>query len=134
MPLSWLLGGAAVATLLASGVSYYEGAHITANKYELEIATMKLSAADDAQKIRDSLTAQANSAIASLETKNAASRVVFRTLTRDVDRIIEMPVYRDRCFDDAGLRLANLALSGLAVAAPDTGVTDGGMPAPLIAH
>src|SRR5258708_28076994 len=60
---------------------------------------------------------KANAAAAALEQKKDASHVVYQTITRNVDRIVEKPVYRDRCLDDDGLRAANAALAGAAAAA-----------------
>ena len=55
---------------------------------------------------------QANAAAAALEAKlenqNANQKVIVQT----VDHIVEKPVYRNRCFDDDGLRAANAALTG----------------------
>lgn len=127
----YLLGGAAIAALLSFGGGLYYGNKYTAESYQGEIATMKLNAAHEAQKIRDAMTAQADSAIASLETKNAAARVVYRTITQQVDRVVEMPLYRDRCLDDPGLRLANLALGGVTVAPSAVASPDSGMPTSL---
>lgn len=47
-----------------------------------------------------------------LAKKDEETRVVYHTITRDVDKIIDRPVYRDRCLDDDGLQLANAALAG----------------------
>lgn len=127
-----MLGGAVGVLLLASGAAYFKGDADAANRYKAEIATTKLNAADDAQKIRDSLTAQANSAIASLETKNAASRVVYRTITQQVDKIIDRPIYRDGvCLDSDGVVLVNAALGGVPTAPAATREPNGGMPRPL---
>lgn len=63
-------------------------------------------------------TAQSTHAATQLEAKNAESKVVYRTLTRTVDKYIDRPVYRAECFDADGLRDANAALSGQAAAPP----------------
>jgi len=47
-----------------------------------------------------------------LEKGNADAKVVYRTITRDVDKVVDRVEYRDVCFDDDGLRLANDALRG----------------------
>ncbi|MBF0270307.1 MAG: hypothetical protein HQL44_17135 [Alphaproteobacteria bacterium] len=44
-------------------------------------------------------------------------RIVYRDITREVDKIVERPVYRADCLDADGLRLVNRALAGQAAAA-----------------
>lgn len=127
----WLLGGAAVAALLAFGGGYIRGDSDAANRYQVKIDKMQIDAAAQVQKTRDALMAQADSAVTSLETKNAASRVIYRTITQQVDKIVERPVYRNVCLDDAGLMLVNAALAGVAVAPPNPGDTHPGLSAPL---
>jgi hypothetical protein len=64
----------------------------------------------------------------SLEKDRERVRTVYRTITQEVDRVIEKKVveYRDVCLDDDGLRLANAALTGALVPA---GEPDRRMPA-----
>lgn len=68
------------------------------------------SAAAEAQRGREA--EQADNAATKLETDNAKSRVVYKTLTQTVDRYIDRPVYRNVCLDADGLRDANAALRG----------------------
>jgi hypothetical protein len=89
---------------------------------------MQTEASERVQKTRDALMAQADSAVASLETKNAATRVIYRTITQQVDKIVDRDVYRNVCFDDDGLRLANAALGGVAVTPPAVGGPNSAMP------
>jgi Tfp pilus assembly major pilin PilA len=63
-------------------------------------------------------TAQSTHAATQLEAKNAESKVVYKTITRTVDKYIDRPVYRTECFDADGLRDANAALNGQAAAPP----------------
>jgi hypothetical protein len=55
---------------------------------------------------------KANDAAKVLEKGNAKAKIVYRTITKSVDKYIDRPVYRNVCFDDDGLRDANQALSG----------------------
>ena len=55
---------------------------------------------------------KANAAALGLERKNEKAKVVYRNITRTVDRYIDRPVYRNVCFDADGLRDANAALVG----------------------
>ncbi len=63
-------------------------------------------------------TAQSTTAATQLEAKNAEAKVVYKTITRTVDKYIDRPVYRAECFDADGLRDANAALVGQAAAPP----------------
>lgn len=55
---------------------------------------------------------QANKAVDKLENGNAKAKVVYRTITQIVDKLVDRPVYRNVCFDADGLRVANEALTG----------------------
>lgn len=55
---------------------------------------------------------QAAEAEAAKEKEDAKRKVVYRTITKTVDKYIDRPVYRNVCFDADGLRDANAALSG----------------------
>lgn len=48
---------------------------------------------------------QVDSAAQALEVNKAAAEVRWRTVTKEVERVVEKPVYRSACFDDDGLRL-----------------------------
>ena len=63
-------------------------------------------------------TTQSTTAATKLEAKNAEAKVVYKTITRTVDKYIDRPVYRAECFDADGLRDANAALVGQAAAPP----------------
>lgn len=39
-------------------------------------------------------------------------RVIYQTITKTVEKIVERPVYRNSCFDDDGLRQFNAAVTG----------------------
>ena len=128
----WLLGGTAIAFVLATGAAgiygHSKGYNSAANEYQLKIDKLQIDARDQVQKVRDAMTAQANEAVNSLETQNAKARIVYRTVTEMVDRIVDRPVYRNTCFDDDGLRLVNAALAGVAVATPALPSSNTGMP------
>lgn len=130
----WLLMGSLLAMISVGAGAYFKGDADAANRYQVKIEKMQLDAQKQVQKVRDQLTAQANSAVASLETKNAAARAVYRTITEQVDKVIEMPVYRNTCFDEPGLQLANAALGGVATAATTVSGAASGMPNALATH
>ena len=63
---------------------------------------------------------QIQARIQELEAERAKSKIVYKTVTRQVDKIIDRPVYRNVCLDADGLRDANAALSGSLTAASGT--------------
>lgn len=70
----------------------------------------------------------AEQASTKLEKGNEKAKVVYKTITRAVDRYIDRPVYRRECFDDSGLRDANRALLGSE--STPSGKPDKPLPAP----
>lgn len=61
-----------------------------------------------------------------LEQDNEANRTIYREITKQVDKIVDRPVYRDQCFDADGLFLAQSALAGkLSGALPDASAIAG---------
>lgn len=51
--------------------------------------------------------AAANVAATTFETKKAKNEVRYKTITREVEKLVDRPVYQSACFDDDGLRLLN---------------------------
>lgn len=78
-------------------------------------------------KQRDAEAKQGNAASTQLEVTNAQAKVVYRTVTRTVDKIVDRPIYVRACFDDDGLRAVNAALRG---ALPTASEPDGAVPGP----
>lgn len=109
MLLAWRLGGALA--LLATGA--LGGWHVRAWK----------AGADDAERLRAEARTALNraesidGAAGRLEQRKEAIRVQTVTLTREVERLVDRPVYRDRCIDDDGLRLITAAAAGTAAPA-----------------
>jgi len=66
-----------------------------------------------------------NAASAALETAKRAATTRTRTLTREVIKLVDRPIYRADCFDADGLRLANRALT-------DTDAPDSSQPPPTV--
>lgn len=102
---------AIVAALLFAGGTA-SGVKLTSDHYKAaELAEQKAVVAQiEAEVVRQV------AASAQLEEKKDAQQVVYRTLTRTVDRIVEKPVYRNVCLDDDGLRAANAALAAAGAA------------------
>lgn len=102
----WIAGAAVilvvVGLLWAYGHSQYKSGYAEAeNAYR-----------DAAIGLQQKEQAQADKAASDLEKGNANADVVYKTITKTVDKIVVRPIYLNRCFDDDGLRIANTALSG----------------------
>ncbi len=54
---------------------------------------------------------QANDAATQLEHAHAKTEIKYRTITKEVEKVIDRPVYTGKCLDDDGLRLVNAALT-----------------------
>ncbi len=78
------------------------------------------------EKQRKAEADQSQTASTQVEVKSEKAKVIYRTITQSVDKIIDRPVYRNVCLDDDGLRNANAALSGQIAA---TGEPDKPLPA-----
>lgn len=110
----WVILGFVLALIGATATGYFKGRADYASVCDAKIVKMQ----DDTQAAKDAEAAKINEASTGLETKNAEARVIYRTITRNVDREVEKPVYRNVCLETDGLALANAALMGLPVAAP----------------
>ena len=70
-------------------------------------------AAQDAQRLEAQAEATrinekaASAASTSFETKKASNETRYRTITVEVEKIVDRPVYLQQCLDDDGLRLIN---------------------------
>lgn len=47
-----------------------------------------------------------------LEDERSKNKVVYKTITREVEKIVDRPVYSNICWDSDGVRLYNDALKG----------------------
>ena len=56
--------------------------------------------------------ARISKAAEELERVRQQRKVVYRTITRSVDKIVDRPIYRNTCLDADGVQLANDALLG----------------------
>ncbi len=124
----WIILGVLVMTLSVSGGAYFKGRADMYDREELKIADLRNEAAANAEADQEKRQKAFMDAANNYEVSNAQAKVRYRTITESVDRIVDRPVYRDRCIDDDGVRLAQLALSGVAVKAPDPSQPDAGMP------
>lgn len=120
MILTYLKIGAAV---LLIGGAFVGGVKVTDWRW-------KASLLEAEQKHTELLAAEierSNGVAAELEAERGKSKIVYKTITKKVDRIIDRPVYFQQCFDDDGLRLARAAILGQAA---DPGQPVGPVPSP----
>lgn len=61
---------------------------------------------------------QANDAATQLEKAHAKIEIKYRTITKEVEKVVDRPVYTGKCLDDDGVRLANAALTRSRPAPP----------------
>ena len=110
---------ATVLALFAAG--FFTGARITAASYQADIIKEQNATAD----LLAAAARQANAQAEELEQARAKREIIYRTITKTVDRIVDRPVYRSVCLDDDGLRIANEALTGTPA---DTSQPDATLP------
>lgn len=74
-------------------------------------AQRELAAHEAAAKATQKKLERIDTAATGHEADKAQIRTQIKTITKEVDRVVEKPVYRDTvCFDDDGLRLVRAAL------------------------
>lgn len=122
----WLIIGVLLALMGAATGGYVKGRVDGASKCEERITALK----DASQKAKDAEALKANKAATDLEKENADADKQSKEREVIVTKIVERPVYRDRCFDDDGLRIGNEALAGTRSAAPVAPVPMPGPDAP----
>ena len=115
-PLTSLLVAALVG--LAAGAS---GTYkVVADHYRAEAAAQKEADA----RAYQAKTIEFNQVSAELEQVRNDRKIVYRTITRNVQTYIDRPVYQRECLDDDGLRDANAALAGrVGTGQPPTAVS-----------
>lgn len=98
----WFMGGGWKVVAVVGGVVAIFGAGwITRGNYE------------DSRRLAEITRGmgKANKASSNLEKDNERTRVVFRTITKAVDKALADPRYSDTCFDAIGVQLSNAALT-----------------------
>lgn len=109
---------AAVAFALGAGV----GSNLTADHYAAKEARAQQAAA----AIYQARTEELNAVSAELERARHDRKIVYKTITQQVDRIVARNVYRNICIDDSGVQLVNAALAGKPI---DSSQLDATVPA-----
>ena len=81
------------------------------NKYQHGVqAQRELAARQSADKIHARQLDRSDEAAGGFEADKTKIRTQFLTITKEVERVVEKPMYRDVCFDDDGLRLIRTAI------------------------
>lgn len=115
------LYAAAVAAFLLFAAGAWIGHGMTAASYRKDIIAEQERTAQAVA----AAAAEANQHAEELEKARAHREVVYRTITKEVDKLVERPVYRNVCLDDDGLQRINEALTGAPAVAsqPDPAVS-----------
>ena len=110
--------GTLAALLFMAGL--WTGWRLASTSYQSDIIKQQQLVADQIEAAAKKSNVQAEE----LEKARADREIIYRTITKTVDRIVDRPVYRSDCIDDDGLRIANEALTGAPAAAgkPDAAV------------
>lgn len=108
----FLTGGNAARTVVVAGVAAGMAA----------VGTWKLQEWRHAALERDRITRAARDLAHNVERRDRSlgtyieesrnAQTVYRTIEKEVERIVERPVYRDQCFDADGLRHLGDAIDG----------------------
>lgn len=112
-------------TLIVAAAAFAAGAWIghgmTAASYRKDIIAEQGAKIEAIKKAADAVhqaAVEADQHAQELEKARAQREIVYRTITKQVDKIVDRPVYRNVCLDDDGLRVINDALRGEAAADP----------------
>lgn len=85
--------------------------------YSMGYDSAKTECLEAAEATRKAEEKKSGSASIARESDREKTRIVYRTITQSVDKIVERPVYRNQCLDADGLQLGNAALSGALTSA-----------------
>lgn len=86
--------------------------HIASKIVHAEWDAEKIEVMKQTEKERSAIEAKYNDASAKLEEAKNAKDVVYKTITKQVDKIVDRVVYRNIALDDDGLLLINAAIAG----------------------
>ena len=121
IPISLLLyAGAAIAVMGALAYAYH-----TVKESGRDEIRLEWKAANE--KARREELAKGQAAAENKEKKDAAARVIYRTIEKKVDRVVDRVEYRNVCIESDGLQLARSAILGKS---PDPAESDKPLRAP----
>lgn len=114
IPLPYRVLAVVLLALACVGFGWVKGVHHQQDKDAIVAAKAERAAhgayVAQAEKLNDVANA--------LEVAKREKQIIYRTITRSVDKIVDRPVYHSACIDDDGLRLINAAAAGKAPANP----------------
>lgn len=116
-----------LAALVILAAGFAAGWHVQAWRWEAADAK-RIEAEAEAKREHDRVAASASQ---TFEDKREQIRTQIQTITREVEHVVEKPVYRNVCLDPDGLRLIGRAITGTDDAAGKPGDT---VPAPADAR
>lgn len=119
--MTYLRVGIAIGVLLALVGAFFYGQGVGKAKCEVAYAR----AADKARIKRDATIRDAQEQDAIGAAANIERETIVREITREVPKIIDRPVYRNVCVDDAGLRLIDRAVDAANGGGASSGGPDG---------
>lgn len=123
-PLVLYLGAGAVILASVGGIYW----SVSSSAFDRGYTKAKAECEEAARIQREAEIGKANLAATEKEKGDAKAKVVYRTITRTVDKIVDRPVYVRQCFDADGVSIANAALAGTPPATPEP---DSRVPQPL---
>ena len=113
MPSLLLYGVLALAILgVLSGIGY----KVRQSGYQ----AAQLECQQASAKQREAEAQQASQSATGLEVKREKAKVIYRTITQEVDRVVEKPIYHECGIPADGVRLANAALTRQSPAAAES--------------
>ncbi len=118
IPLPLLAIGALLCATFGATAAY----KLTADHYQAAAARSQQEAAEAFQ----ARTVELNQVSAELERARHDRKVVYRTITQQVEKVVARDVYRNTCLDVDGVSIINAALAGKPV---DPGQLDATVPA-----
>ena len=110
MPQIWVLKliGVAVVALALYGLYW----SIDNGGYQRGMSVKQAEWGDSVKGQADKEVAQSSASSTRLEEGDGKQKLVYRTITQTVDRIVSDPAYRNVCFDNYGVCVANAAING----------------------
>lgn len=92
---------AIIASALAFSVGYYKGVE---HQKDTDIIS-QVQSNKEAMIRYDRLYGE-------LDAERKKTKIVYRTITQQIEKIVDRAIYRNDCFDSDGIRLYNDALNG----------------------
>lgn len=102
---------------LVIALAIFAGGTATGIKWHVGIVAQRQVAAQIAEKKEHARKLdRADKAAVGHERDKTQIQTEFLTITQEVERVVEKPIYRDICFDDDGLRIIGAAIGRRAAA------------------